>query len=339
MRENRLRLAILGLGSYFRYAYLQRLRVPDSGFEVTALCQRNRTALEAIAPDLGVLSLYTDWEELLTHPGLDAVLISTPHHLHDRQVRAALERGLHVLVDKPICLDAEQAEALIRLAQDKHRILSVAYNYHYWSHFQAARERVRSGRIGRVTSATCFGCARAEGSPILDPTSWYHDPSLAGGGSLVSGGTHRLEAVFWLTGLAPQTLYARMAGPRANFDYQTAITVDLANGAVATVLNEAQGPEWRLEITIFGETGAIFIRNRELFVLDQRGERLALASLPPDSDALTDFHAAVVEGRPLLTTPEDGYWAVAAVQAAYTSAASGAPVKVRPFTSDRRNGL
>ena len=155
-------------------------------------------------------------------------------------------------------------------------------------------------------------------------------------GSLVSGGTHRLEAVFWLTGLSPRTMYARMAGPRPNFDYQTAITVDLANGAVATVLNEAQGPEWRVEITIFGETGAIFIRNREMFVLDQRGERLSLVSAPPDSDALTDFYAAVVEGRPLLTTSEDGYWAVAAVQAAYASAASGTPVKVRPFGAQTR---
>jgi len=284
--------------------------------------------MEAIAGSLGNPTLYTCWQEFTAHPGLDAVLISTPHHLHYQQVRTALEQGLHVLVDKPLCLDAGEAEELIKLARSRSLVLSVAYNYHYWPHFQAARKLVLDGHIGRITSVAGLGSARGEGSPILDPDSWYHEPARSGGGSMASGGTHRLEAIFWLTGLWPRSVFALMRGPSPRLDYQAGLVLELAGGAVATLLNEAQGPEWRLEFSLYGERGALFIRNQDLSVIDPGGQKAAKV-LPPVTNALADFYAAIVHGKPLLTSAEGGYWAVAAVQAAYESAASGQPRVVR----------
>ncbi len=324
------RLGLIGLGDYFSYAYRARLAAPDAPFRIVAACQRRRSILEAAAVELGQPELYTAWEVLLAQPDLDAVLISTPHHLHGAQVRAALERGLHVLVDKPLCLDATEAESLVRLARERQRVLAVAYNYHTWPHFQAARQVIREGRLGRVTSVACLGTARAEGSPILDPVSWYHHVEQAGGGSLVSGGTHRLMAVFWLTGFPPATISALLSGPRPGFDTQAGLLVELSGGAPAVVLNEAQGPQWRLEVSIFGERGAVLIRNHDLIVLDADGAPVAV-DLPAATDALADFHAAIVDGKPLLTTPADAYWAVAATQAAYAAASSHQPCVVRPL--------
>jgi predicted dehydrogenase len=277
---------------------------------------------------LGDPELYTEWQAFLRHPGLEAVLISTPHDLHYEQVRAALEHGLHVLVDKPLCLDAGEAQALVQLAQTQDRVLSVAYNYHYGGHFRAARDWIARGRLGAVTSATVLGAARGEGSPILDPASWYHTPDRAGGGSMISGGTHRLTALLWLTGLRPRSVYALMQGPAPALDLQAGLVLDLEGGAVATLLNEADGPAWRVEFSIYGQEGAVFIRNQDLEVQGPDGRVLAV-EVPPDTDALADFYAAVVSGQPLLTSAADGYWAVAAVQAAYQSAAGGVAVPVR----------
>jgi predicted dehydrogenase len=325
---DRLEIGVLGLGSYFRHAYLARLGCSFLPLHVAALCRRNRAAMEEVAEALGKPALYTSWQAFMRHPGLDAVLISTPHHLHYQQVRTALEQGLHVLVDKPLCLDAGEAEELVHLARSRSLVLSVAYNYHYWSHFQAARELVFEGTIGRISSVNCLGTAREEGSPILEPSSWYHKPAQAGGGSMASGGTHRLEAVFWLTGLEPRSVFALMSGPGPRLDYQAGLVLELAGGTVATLLNEAQGPEWRLEISIYGQRGALFIRNQELSVMGSEGKKV-LGPLSPDSHALVDFYAAIAHGKPLLASAEDGYWAVAAVQAAYESALSGRRCAVR----------
>jgi predicted dehydrogenase len=324
-------IGLLGLGSYFRRAYLSLLSSPSSPFQVAALCRRNWEAMKEVAVELGQPALYTRWQEFMTHPGLDAVLISTPHHLHYQQVRMALENGLHVLVDKPLCLNAGEAEELVGLAHRRPLVLSVAYNYHYWSHFQAARELILSGEIGRITSVTGLGAARGEGSPILDADSWYHEPAQSGGGSMASGGTHRLEAIFWLTGLQPRSVFAVMRGPSPQLDYQAGLVLELAGGAVATLLNEAQGPEWQVEFSIYGEGGALLLRNQELTVVGVGG-REAVEALPPETDALSDFCAAIVDGKPLLASAEDGYWGVAAVQAAYESAASGQPRAVRQPT-------
>lgn len=323
------RLGLIGAGAYFDYAYHRRLRDPSCPFAVRAVCRRDEAARAATAASLGAPATYAEWARLLENPELDAVLISTPHHLHGAQVRAALERGLHVLVDKPLCLDAAEAEALAHLAVARGRVLTVAYNYHYWSHFQAARRWIASGGIGAVRSVACLGTARAAGSPVLDPASWMNDPARSGGGSLASGGTHRLEAVLWLTGLAPRALFARMRGPRADFDFETSLTLDLAGGAVASVLNEARGPRWQLDISIFGERGAVFVRDRAIEVTDGDGARVDLGPLPPETDALADFHGAIVGGRPTLCTPADAYWAVAVVQAAYASAAANEAIAVR----------
>ena len=330
-------LGILGLGQYFQHAYLPKLLEPASPFRVSALCRRNRSALEEMASRFGSPRLYVSWPELLRDPGLEAVLISTPHDLHFEQVRAALGQGLHVLVDKPLCLDAARAEELVQLARAKGLVLSVAYNYHTWGHFQAARAWIADGKLGAITSAAVLGAARGEGSPILDPQSWYHRTDRAGGGSMSSGGTHRLTALLWLTGLRPRSVFASMQGPTASLDLETGLVLELGTGAVATLLNEANGPAWRIEFSIYGEEGALFIRNQALEVHGPDGEVIEV-EIPPDNDALEDFYAAVASGKALLTSAWDGYWAVAAVQAVYQSAERGRAVRVREPGLDRETG-
>jgi predicted dehydrogenase len=326
----RIRLGLIGAGAYFEYAYHARLRDPSCGFDVRAVSRRDDNARAAIAASLGADAAYADWRRLLEDPRLEAVLISTPHHLHEAQVRAALERGLHVLVDKPLCLDGAEAESLARLAAERGRVLTVAYNYHYWSHFQAARRWVAEGGIGAVLSAACLGSARAAGSPVLDPASWMNDPARSGGGSLASGGTHRLEAVLWLSGLAPRAIFALTRGPRPEFDLEASLVVELEGGALASVLNEARGPRWQLDISLYGERGAVFVRDRSLSVVDGDGRPVDIGAAPPETDALADFGDAILAGRTPLCTPEEAYWAVAVVQAAYASAAAGKAISVRP---------
>ena len=83
---------------------------PDA--ELVALCRRSREELDRLARHFGVARTYTDFGRMLDEAALDALLICTPHALHYEQTRAALERDLHVLVEKPLALTTEQAEDL-----------------------------------------------------------------------------------------------------------------------------------------------------------------------------------------------------------------------------------
>jgi predicted dehydrogenase len=336
--EGRPRLGIIGAGSYFAHAYLPRLQASTSSFDVRAVSRRDSRARASLAASLGAPGEYADWPDLIRDADIDAVLISTPHNLHGAQVRAALERGLHVLVDKPLCLDAAEAESLVRIAERRSRVLSVAYNYHYWPAFQCARAQVDSNRIGDVRSVACLGTGRGTDSPLLDPSSWMHDPQQAGGGALVIGGTHRVEAVLWLSARRPRTVFARMRGPSSNFDHTSSLVLELDGGAVATVLNEARGPRWQLDISIYGDRGAVFIRDRELRVTDALGRDVDPGTLPAETDALSNFHDAIANGATPLCTARDAYWAVAVVQAAYLSAGDGSPQPVRPIGDIERGG-
>ena len=335
MSDRVTRLGVLGAGQYFATAYLPYLMEGPSGLKVAALCRRNREELQRLGAHFPAATLYGEGADLLTHEPMDAVLISTPHHLHYSQVKQALQRELHVLVDKPLCLDAAQAEELVLLAQEKERILTIAYSYHYWSHFQKARQLVASGALGKITSVACLGAASATTSPVLDPSSWYQDVEQSGGGSLASGGTHRVEAILWLTGLRPQRIYASMRGPQVGLDYQASLTLELEGGVVASLLNEAQGPTWRLELSIYGKQGALFIRNHELEHVDHMGQIQELSCWPPETNAVADFIRAIAQGYPSLADGECAYWAVAAIQAAYASARTERAVRVRPFSNTK----
>ncbi len=335
MKSTCIRLGVLGAGEYFSLAHLPQLQKPDVPVEVVALCRRSALGLQNMGAEFPDARLYAREDGFFAHLPLDAVLISTPHHLHYRQVKEALGRNLHVLVDKPLCLCAIQAEELVHMARERRRVLSVAYSYHYWPHVQQARRLVAQGALGKITSVACLGAAHAETSPILDPNSWYQDVEQSGGGSMASGGTHRLEAILWLTGLRPERLYAFMQGPAPDLDYQASLTMQLEGGVPASLLNEAQGPFWQLELSIYGEKGALFIRNRSLELFDKTGRLQKLSHWPPEISAVEDFARAILEGSPLLTDAEGGYWAVAAIEAAYRSAACGRAETVRPFSQQR----
>jgi len=91
-----------------------------------------------------------------------------------------------------------------------------------------------------------------------------------------------------------------------------------------------------LDISIYGERGTVFLRDRTIEVTDGDGARVDLAPWEPDTDAIADFHRAITEGTPTLCTPSDAYWAVAVVQAAYASAAANQALTVRALAEKLR---
>src|SRR5258708_18011092 len=120
----KLRVGIIGVGLWAVVSHIPDLRKTGRA-EVMAIARRNpeRLAMAKEAPTVD--AAYTDWREMLDRETLDAVIVCTPHNAHLEPTVAALERGLHVLVEKPIALMARDAWAMIQAAERANRVLMV----------------------------------------------------------------------------------------------------------------------------------------------------------------------------------------------------------------------
>ena len=140
---------------------------------------------------------FARWEDLLELEGLEAVSIAVPTFLHAPIAVAALERGLHVLSEKPIALNGEQAGAMVSAARSAGRVLDVAFNHRRRGDVQRLRQEIDAGRLGRTYYAKAWWLRR---TGIPKAGSWFTRSELAGGGPLVDIGVHVLDYALFLLG-------------------------------------------------------------------------------------------------------------------------------------------
>src|SRR5436190_12574702 len=145
----KLRLGFLGAGWWATANHMPLFAARDD-VELTAVCRLGETELRRVQERFGFRFATQDAAELVNYPGLDAVIVTSPHTLHYEHARLALERGLHVLCEKPMCIQAEQARALVRLAKEKNLQLLVPYGWHYKPFVQQAKSWLDDGAVGMV---------------------------------------------------------------------------------------------------------------------------------------------------------------------------------------------
>lgn len=127
--------------------------------------------------DFSGLRRYHDWQDAVKDPGLDAVDICLPTKLHAPATIAALRSGKHVLVEKPMALDGEAADAMIAAARESGRILMTAQVLRFVPEYRTMAETVKSGKLGQVRSAIFRRRCSAPAWSI-----WMGDKKISGGG-------------------------------------------------------------------------------------------------------------------------------------------------------------
>lgn len=169
--EPRLKLGILGAGRWG--SHLIRNFGAAARAEVIAIADPQADCLQR---SQGLLAeqplLLGDWRSLLATPGLEALVVATPAQSHYAVIEAALQRGLHVLAEKPLCLSSAECDALCRLAQQQQRQLVVDHTYLFHPAVAAGRELVRSGALGQLrygyASRTHLGPVRQDVDALWD---------------------------------------------------------------------------------------------------------------------------------------------------------------------------
>lgn len=208
-----LRVGVVGLG-WAGQQHLAAYRQID-GVEVIGLAGKETDVLAELGARYAVPNLLADWQDLVALPGLDAVSVAVPTFLHAPITVAALDRGLHVLSEKPIARNATEGRQMVDAAVRAGRVLDVAFNHRRRGDIMALKKIIAAGEIGRPYYAKASWLRRS-GIPGLG--SWFTSRELAGGGPLADIGVHVLDYALYLLGEPKVTavsasVYAEL-GPR-----------------------------------------------------------------------------------------------------------------------------
>lgn len=294
---SKVRLGLIGAGWWATANHLPIFAARDD-VELTAVCRLGRDALESVRDRFGFRFATEDYRELLEQP-LDAVVVASPHTLHVTHARAALERGLHVMVEKPMAQRADEAWGLVELARARGVQLLVPYGWNYKSFAEKARDLIAAGAVGEIEYAMCHMASplrhlltgtstemsgesgAAAGSLMAPEAATWADPVIAGGGYGQAQLTHATGLLFFVTPLRAARVYADMTAPGSRVELYDAFSVRYQNGAIGTVSGAGTVPEgsgYQVDLRIFGREG--------MLLLDVERERLEVRRNDGDNFSL-----------------------------------------------------
>jgi predicted dehydrogenase len=219
---------------------------------VTAIASRDRARAERIADDFSIATAHGSYDDLLADPDVDAVYIPLPNHLHVAWSIRALEAGKHVLCEKPIGLNAAEAETLARAAAGRPRLLVMeAFMYRFHPQWQRAKQLVaEDGAIGDVRAIhTWFAYFNN------DPRNIRNQPD-AGGGALMDIGCYGVSIARFIFDREPQRVSAvSEIDPQFGTDHLTSALMAF-DGAIATFTCATQLARYQ-RVDLLGTGGRI----------------------------------------------------------------------------------
>jgi len=187
----RLRIGIIGYG-YTGKIHAQAC-LAQAGARLIAIADSDPERLKDLPAGVRGCRSY---EELLGSD-VDAVNICVPTHLHCKAALDALASGKHVLVEKPVAINLEEAQCMLRAAKAAGRVLYVGMTHRFYPELREAKTLVDGGAIGRIVF--CNDCA-LEHLGFLNVPPWYMEKKFAGGGPALTSGIHLVDRLRWFTG-------------------------------------------------------------------------------------------------------------------------------------------
>src|SRR5262245_26087412 len=195
-RHFMVRAAIVGLGRWGR-SLVASVQGKSSDIRFVLAHTRTRATAEDFCRDQRI-PLADSYEQVLADPQVDAVVLATPHTLHERQVLAAAAAGKHIHVEKPITLTRASADAAVAAAHKAGIVLAVGYCRRFHPAVVELRQRLRDGRLGKVVSIVAQHTTST--GQFIPPDNWRAAPEEAPGGALTAVGVHALDHMIEFAG-------------------------------------------------------------------------------------------------------------------------------------------
>lgn len=182
-----MKFAIIGAGliGKKRAAALKSL----GGHEIVAWADVNLEAAKKCADEFGGKA-FSDYKQALAVSGIDAAIVATTHQVLAPITMEALERGLHVLVEKPAGIKSGEIDAVAKKAKEKKLVVKVGYNHRFHPAFMKARQLIKNGDIGKVYYVRA---SYGHGGRLGYDKEWRAKPEMSGGGELIDQGSHLID--------------------------------------------------------------------------------------------------------------------------------------------------
>ncbi len=326
-----LKIAFAGTGYISKIHALAAQKLPQ--VELTAVVNHRPESMATFASEFGIPRQYATIDDLLREGEVDVISINTPNYLHAPQSIAALEAGVHVMVEKPMAMDAPEAEAMLKASQKSDALLMVAHCWRFDPEVLWLREQVASGRLGKIIRTKGYGIHVHWG-----PSGWFTQKKFAGGGAMADMGIHALDTVrFLLNDPQPVSVYAQFGTYYKDFDVDDTglVFVNWDNGVSSYIESgwwqpHADGPEAATQLYGTQGFGSLFPTGLELPNIEQNEVEKIDPGFPPTraehcpqsmyDDQLTYFVQCIGEGQTPAPGGLEGLINMKIVDAAYKSA-------------------
>lgn len=233
---SKVRVAILGCGG-MAGAHAQRFK-EDKEVEIVALCDVAEEGVRSfidrnLADYEPEPAIYTNAADMYSEIRPDAVTIVTPHTMHFEHGVQALKAGCHVLMEKPMVTDSNQAHELAKVVEETGLILVIGYNTPCTPAFQQLREIIRSNELGKLEVVSGW---LAQDWKRLTTGLWRQDPKLSGGGQMYDSGAHLFNSLVWSVEQQISEVQAFVDNLGTPVDINGTANIRFANGVLATIM-------------------------------------------------------------------------------------------------------
>jgi UDP-N-acetyl-2-amino-2-deoxyglucuronate dehydrogenase len=336
MEKKLLNVGLVGAGSSATNIATTIGTIED--LKLVAVCDANEAAAQKLATDYDIDTVTTAYTELDDRDDIDFIVVSLPHGLHKEVAMHFLEKGKHVLVEKPIATTVEDAKAMIALAREKGLKLGVHFQNRFIDAVQAAKAIIDAGTIGKILQVAVSVMWWRDESYYKD-SSWRGTWQMEGGGSLINQAIHPVDQMLYLVGNVTRVfgLWGHLVHD-IEVDDNTCAALHFENGAFGTIqTSTSTKAAFPAKLTIFGADGGLEIEGNILTVFNADGtkEKTDYAALEggqvgsatdpkkfspvAHGRLMNDFADAIREDREPLVNGEEGLRSIALVRAIYES--------------------
>lgn len=323
-----LKIGMISFAHGHAFSYLNALaQIPE--VKVVGIADEVRSRVEGVAERFGV-PYFADYRQLLAQD-VDAVVICSENVYHAQLVIDAARAKKHVLCEKPLGTTMEEMAQMIAACKENGVQLMTAFPCRYLAAVVRAKEAIDEGEIGDIVAikGTNHGG---------NPGGWFVDPSLSGGGALLDHTVHVMDLMHWILQSNVKEVYAYAATLfRENLEVEDAgmLHIKFANGVFAVLDTSWSRPKsfptWGdVTMEIVGTKGVItvdgFAQKNDLFSNEAGKGQYTYWGDDMDAYMVRDFVSALLQGKEVPVTGEDGMKAAQVALAGYESAKLGQPV-------------
>ncbi len=315
------RWGIIGCGDVARKRVAAAIQVEPRS-QLVAGCRRDVSMLDQFCDQFEIPQRYTSAAQLLADPQIDAVYIATPVKEHLPQTLAAAAAGKHVLVEKPMGMNADECQQMVDACKSAGVKLGVAYYRRFYPLVHRMEELLRSGEIGvplAISAVTATPLDKQQG----EEGYWRRNHADSGGGALMDVGSHRINLFLHLMGqVTAVRAFCETVAASYEVDDTAAVLMKFETGATGMLQCHFGVPFDPDEFAITGDAGRLTanpLNGDTLTIATADGVRTE--SHPPDSNFCTplvaDFVSAILEDRPPRVAGLEGLATNAVMDQAY----------------------